>query len=329
MTFQETLPIETGFAPVFAEKIAPHLGALEGQRQELQEKGKAQFKVALGIGAALAVAVLVFTGFSTGGIFGAIGVMLLALLGGSIAKGGQSAKYTGALSDLVMPVVCDFLGDTKYEPRPAPLSQPDMLSGMGLVDLHDGARYADRISGSYRGLTFDIAESRLTQQVKEAEDKTSTKDVFDGLLLRIGLPMKATTDSLVTRNLGVVGGAMLGFLAGKDGRGMPTVETGYPPFDKDYVLHARDPEAARTLMKPALLQALMDVADSEAEGGAEGFRAAFKGTDLWMALPRSRPFMEFGSINAGAASIAEELHGVFADMSLVRRVIDRLMDDPA
>ncbi|WGW04185.1 DUF3137 domain-containing protein [Tropicibacter oceani] len=327
MDFKETQPIETGFAPVFASKIAPHMGGLEDQRKTLQGKGARMFKIALGLGAVLGGGVIAYTGASAGGILGGIAVFVLFLIGGAIARGSQSARYTGALSDLVMPVVCDFLGDTQYDPRPGQMFQPEALSTMGLVDLHDQGNYEDRISGTYRGLGFELAETRLTQEVKEAQGKTSTKEVFDGLLIRIGLPMHATTDILVTRNMGQVGGAVLGFLAGDTGRGMPEVDTGHPPFDAAYALHAKDPQAALTLMKPPLLQALMDVGAQESETGAEGFRAAFEGSNLWLALPRSARFMEFGSIDAEAGAVAEELHGVFADMALIRRVIDRLLDD--
>ncbi|WP_425098000.1 DUF3137 domain-containing protein [Tropicibacter sp. S64] len=327
MEFQEKQPIESGFAPIFAEKIAPHLGSLEGQRQELQEKGKQQFKIALGIGVVLAIAVAVFTGFSAGGIFGAIGVLIIALIGGAVAKGGQSGKYTGALSDLIMPPVCDFLGDTSYDKRPGEVFKTQDLSTLGLVDLHDNAMFEDRIAGQYRGLSFELAETRLTQEIKEKEDRTTTKEVFDGLLIRIGLPMHATTEILVTQDMGSVGGAVLGFLAGETGRGMPKVDTGYAPFEASYTLHAKDPEAAMTLMKPPLLDSLIAVGDSEADKGAEGFRASFKDKNLWLALARKEKFMEIGGIETSTDKVTEVLHGIFGDMALIRRVIDRLMDD--
>ena len=53
MDFQETQPIETGFAPVFASKLAPHLAGLEDQRKALRGKGARLFKIALGLGVLL------------------------------------------------------------------------------------------------------------------------------------------------------------------------------------------------------------------------------------------------------------------------------------
>ena len=326
MEFKETRPIEQGFAPIFAEKIAPHLDALEGRRQALQGKGQRYFKIALGLGAVAALAVVLLTGGSAGGIFGGIAVFIVFLIGGAVAKGGQSGKYTGALSDLVMPPVCDFLGDTAHEKRPGAVFDTQHLATLGLVDLNDHASFEDRIHGTYRGLSFELAEAHLTQDIRQEDDKTTSKKVFDGLLVRIGLPMHATTDILVTRELGTVGNSVLSFLAGDTGRGMPKVETGHAEFEAAYALHAKDPEAAMTLMKPPLLQALIEIGAHEADKGAEGFRAAFEGKTLWLALSRNRPFMQMGSIDASAHTVVEDLHGIFDDLSLVRRVIDRLHD---
>ncbi|MFW2541064.1 DUF3137 domain-containing protein [Primorskyibacter sp. 2E107] len=328
MDFKETQPIEQGFAPVFQQRIAPHLGTLEGQRQQLQAKGKTQFRIALGLGVVLAIAVIAYTGASAGGLFGGFAVLVVFLIGGAVAKGGQSGKYTGALSDLIMPPVCEFLGETQYEKRPGAVFETEALSTLGLVDLHDNATFEDRIAGQYRGLSFELVEARLTQEIKEAEDRTSTKAVFDGLLVRIGLPMHATTDILVTRAMGNVGGAVLGFLAGETGRGMPVVDTGYPQFEAHYDLHAKDPAAAMTLMKEPLLDALIDVGDGEADKGAEGFRAAFEGKGLWLALARDQKFMEIGGIDVSTDQVTDTLHRIFDDMALIRRVIDRLLDDP-
>ncbi|WP_136440123.1 DUF3137 domain-containing protein [Pacificoceanicola onchidii] len=328
MEFQETQPIEQGFAPIFKEQIAPHLGALEGQRTELKAKGAQQFKIALGIGVVLAIAIIAYTGASAGGIFGGLGALLVAVIGGAVAKGGQSGKYTGALSDLIMPPVCDFLGDTHYDKRPGEVFDTHALSTIGLVDLHDHSNFEDRIAGQYRGLSFELVETHLSQDVKESDDRTTSKQIFDGLLIRIGLPIHATTDILATRAVGNVGGAVLGFLAGETGRGMPSVDTGYARFEAHYDLHAKEPDAAMTLMKEPLLDALIDVGDGEADKGSEGFRAAFEGKGLWLALARDGKFMEIGGIDTGTDQINDTLHRIFSDMALIRRVIDRLLDDP-
>lgn len=79
MDFREQLPIEKGFASVFAGQIRPELQKLETYRLAKRKKGKTTLLLSLAIGAVISVIIYLA---ADGDVFGlvAIGVIMIISL---------------------------------------------------------------------------------------------------------------------------------------------------------------------------------------------------------------------------------------------------------
>lgn len=330
MTFTERAPIETGFAEVFDCEIAPELEKVEKDRQELLAKAKKHAGIPLGIAGLLAVWSLLGADDWEGRLVGA--VVALAF-GGVIAAflwSRQSGKWGDRLTETVMPVICRFLGGLQHDKKARKRFPLDRIQGLGLIGDFNRSTLEDRLEGTYRDTPFELVEARLRRKSSSGDDdnSSSTKTVFNGLLMRIGVPEPVGTDIFITQELGSFGNKLGEMFAFGTGRSMPRVAFDHPEFESAFAVYADDPDEARSIMPPGFLDTLLAIA--EAEGGKKGaraLRAGFQDDSFYLALERDGKFMEVGSLTRPVDDIEEDLHGVFDDLALIRRVIDRLHGD--
>ena len=224
-----------------------------------------------------------------------------------------------------MPAVCDFLGDLSYDRKARDLFELDRMRSLGLVPDFSRSKLTDRLDGRYRGVPWEMVEARLRKTGTGKDD--SDRTVFQGLLMRVGLPEPAPTTIRIVRDYGSVGNRIMGFLS-QDRRETPRVELDHAAFEAAFEVHADDPEAARDYLPPAFLDNLLDIA--RAEGGSEGARgmaAGFQGDWFYLALSRDADFLEMGGLTRPVESIENDIHDVFDDISIAYRIIDRLHGD--
>ncbi|WP_323768252.1 DUF3137 domain-containing protein [Antarctobacter sp.] len=320
MQFIEKSPIETGFAEVFAQRVAPKLDRLEAKRAELLKAGWRNFGITMAIGVLIGGALAIWNDLVIG-----IFVVVFFLIPAFAIRSSQSKKWSGEVAETVMPAVCDFLGDVQYDRKASNSFSATQAKEMGLVRGFDHAKLEDHMTGTWRGTGFEMVEAKLTTRTKSNSNSSSNEStVFQGLLFRISLPHPAPTRILIARNFGRTLNKLASFFSSDKTRGMPRIETGHVEFEKDFELHAQTPDGVLEYLPPAFLDNLTAIGSAEAEGGTMGLVAAFEGTDFWLALSRTKPFLEMAKINEPVDTITEELHGVFDDMALVRRIIDRL-----
>ncbi|ETA53454.2 hypothetical protein P279_03125 [Rhodobacteraceae bacterium PD-2] len=331
--FIERAEIETGFAAVFASEVAPKLDTLEEERLDRNRRGWRYFGIGVAVG-------LVFGGFlallipdPVGRWIGSGFGLLFGLIGGFAARAHQGSQWSGAVAEAVMPAVCDFLGSLKYD-RDAYAGFPvGRVRELGMGGHFNRTSVEDLMEGIYRDTRFAMAEVTLRHKSRKSGSSksgssSSTKEVFKGLMFRIALPQPTPTRILVARNYGTALNALAGFFSGSTGRGMPRVETGHEAFEKDFELHAAEPDRVPDYLPPAFLNNLVAIGAHESEKGAKGMRAAFDGEDFFLVLERRRPFMEMAKLSRPVHDVTETLHDVFDDLSVVRRIIDRLRGDP-
>ncbi|MGH1411922.1 MAG: DUF3137 domain-containing protein [Pelagimonas sp.] len=324
MDFIERHPIENGFAEVFYDRIEPELNMLESQRLAMLANGKRKFLVWAGVGLALAAGAYAnLPGHDLQWV--SVGVAILGGLGvGAMARSAATKSWGSSISNVVMPPICDFLGDTRYDRRAQNGFSLGRLKSLSLIKSYSKAYLEDRIDGSYDGVDYAMVEARLIDEDRDADGDRSDTQVFRGLLFRIKLPDPAPTTMLITRDYGKIGNKLAGMFSGKSGRGMPRVETGHGKFEDHFELHADDAEAALAYLPDAFLDNLMEIATTEADGGPKDLRASFHDDSLWLALGRSRPFLQMPSANKPVETLVDELHNVFEDLNLVRRIIAQL-----
>lgn len=330
MTFTERAPIEAGFSEVFDSEIAPELDTVETERQELLRKAKLHAGIPLGLAILLAAWSLLGADDWEGGLVGA--VVALAF-GGVIAYflwSRQSRKWGDRLTGTVMPVICRFLGGLEHDKTARKRFPLDRVQGLGLIGDFNRSELEDRLEGSYRDTAFEIVEARLRRRTSDGDDdnKSRTQTVFKGLLIRIGVPEPVGTDILITRELGGLGNKLGEMLSFGGGRSMPRVEFDHAEFESAFAVYADDPDEARRIMPPGFLETLLAIAETEGgKKGARAMRGGFQDESFYLALERDDNFIEVGSLTRPVHDIEEDLHGVFEDLALIRRIIDRLHGD--
>ncbi|WP_299937095.1 DUF3137 domain-containing protein [uncultured Pelagimonas sp.] len=323
MDYIEKSPIETGFAEVFYDRIEPELNMLEGQRQHMHDTGRRKFWLIMGIGIAFAIGAYVLLRDHDYQLFAVIGSLAIGLFVAGLAKSKATRGYSGTVNNLIMPVVCDFLGDTQYDRHAQKGFSLGRFKELKLVGSYDDDYLEDRIEGTQDGVRYAMVEARLTETSTDSDGDSNTSTVFKGLLFRIDLPSPSPTRILITRDYGKVGNTFAGMFSGNKGRGMPRVETNHPEFERHFELHADDAQAALDYLPGAFLDNLMEIA-ATADGGPKGMRAAFDGRDFLLALDRSRPFLRMPGVHEPLDGISTEINKVFEDFSLVKRIITLL-----
>lgn len=323
--FTEQAEIEKGFAPVFRERIAPELDRLESFRLELLGKARRNALIAFAIGAVLAVVVFLTVDGNAGTVFGVI-LLIVGGIAAAVARSMQAGRWTGSVADVVMPPVCEFLGDTSYDRQAGDGFPTGRMRDIGVLASHDKARLTDRLAGTYRDVPYELVEAHLTRRSQDSDNKTTNQTVFNGMLFRIGLPAPAPTTILIARDYGSLGNRMAGMVKGGTGRGMPRVDTGHPPFEDKFELHAAEPTAVQGYLPPPFLDSLVAIALEEGgDAGAKSMTAGFEGDSFYLALWRKKPFLQMARLSEPVHGIEKELHVVFEDISVVRRIIDRLV----
>ena len=326
MTFTERAPIEEGFAPVFADRIAPELDRLEAER--LAHAGQARRGMIWPVG----IAAVLFGAFALFGWNLVVGGIVAVVIGGIAAlviRGRHAGAWQQKIGDAVFPVVCEFLGDCRFDRRAEAGFSLAPLKELKILPAYDSATIRDRLEGSYRDTAFEIVELTLTSRSTNGTNNSSTTTTeFHGLLMRIGVPVAVPTRIAILRDWGGMGNTLAGMFSGGKGRGMPRVEVDHAAFDAAFEVHADDPGAARAFLPPLLLDALLRIGEEEGgRKGAKGMRAGFDDGAFFLALDRRTGFMDLGALGRSAHEVEPEIHKLFEDMAIVRRIIDRLHGD--
>lgn len=328
MQFTETLQIETGFAPIYGDRIVPELERLERERQVTATRATKLAAIPLGAAVLLGLlfalsadtAVELLFAFGLPVVFGALGAFLVWKW--------QERGWAGSVAQSVMPAVCDFVGDLDYD-RDATMRFPvDHARALGVVGGFDRSELSDRMEGTYRGASFELVEARLSRRTTDSDGDSKKRTVFRGLLFRIGVPAPAPGRILIARDFSPIGNRLAGLFSGKAGRGMPQVTMDHARFEEAFEVHADDPEAARAYLPPAFLDNLLAIGEKEGgRTGVKGMTAAFQDRSFYLALARDDDFMAMGRLHRPVGGLEEDLHKVFGDIALVRRIIDRLHGD--
>ena len=325
MEFIERTDLEAGFAPVFQQDVRPKLLALEEER--IERLGTARKWVALALGGAAAViaAIVGIFGIEGFGLFACIAVGMLGVFGALGLRKAQSSGWGSSLAEAVMPAICNHIGDLKYT-KSGGYFPLDQVRDLRLVGSYSNSTTSDLVEGSHRGTKFEVTQAHLTSKSRDSKGNTQTTTVFAGLLFHIEVPMSVSAPILITRDRGAMGnklGEMFSF--GDKGRAMPKVKFDHDVFEAAFEVYSDDPDAAYRIMPPAFLDNL--VAIGESEGGRKGTKAmvaGFKEDSFYLALSRSGGFMDMGKLTRPVTEMEEDLHGVFADIGIVHRIIDRL-----
>lgn len=327
MEFTERTELERGFSAIFSDRVGPALQKIEKDRVARLGTARRWMVICILSGLVLAGAIYAIAP-STGGIVVAVVAVIVGIIAGLVVRGAQAKAWSGAVEDAVMPAICAHVGDLHFDSKAQSGFPVQAMRELGMLGSYDRVSLRDELRGSYRDTEYRMVEATLSKQTRDSDNKTKTSTVFRGLLFHIAVPMTAPGRILIARDHGALMNSLGAFFSGKSRRGMPRVETEHDRFEKAFEVHADDPDGARAFMPPAFLDALLDIGEGEGgKRGAKAMVAGFQGQAFYLALMRSDGFMEMGALNRSVAQMEEDLHAIFADIELARRIVDRLHGD--
>ncbi|HRE45532.1 MAG TPA: DUF3137 domain-containing protein [Terricaulis sp.] len=303
---------EASFARIYKDRIEPFFISNEADRLEAVKIYKQ--RMALGISAALAVAIAAFilSGREWGltlvlGLFagGAAAVWAYQPLG----KVGRRLKQQYCQS-IAEAMGADFaMGD--FAPPAF-----ERLRELKLVPSFARSKFEDHFSGAYKGASFDLYEAHLEQRRTDSKGRTRYDTVFRGQLVRMHFPRDFLGVTIVRRDAGVFNA----FGGGQNnGRKLERVRLVDAALERAFEVWSTDQVEARYLIHPVMMERLMGL-----EKGLHGkrLRCAFEGGDLLVAVEGGNLF-EPGDLfkplvdPARARRIVNELAGVFQVMDQV------------
>ncbi|MWD27148.1 DUF3137 domain-containing protein [Aquicoccus sp. SCR17] len=329
-TFTEQADIETGFSEVFSDRIVPRLDELEQKRQAILSVAKRHATIALAVGVVFGLW-FTWAGEGSGGIGGLIAGFLLPVAFGGVAAfllwKRQAAKWRGSAAETIMPVICDFIGDMTYDHEALRGFPLERIQKLGVIRPFGEAKTTDRLEGTYRDTPFELVQAKLSSNSRRRDDD-GAKTQFKGLLMRIGVPEPISDRILIARDFHGPGNKLAEMFGGGTGRRLPKVDTGHELFEQYFEVYSSNPSVAREILAPGFLDSFVKIAEAESgRHGPEGLEAGFHEESFFMALKRDDEFLQMGALTSPADEIEDELHGVFEDISTVRRIIDRLHGD--
>ena len=104
---------------------------------------------------------------------------------------------------------------------------------------------------------------------------------------------------------------------------------------KRQAVYCADPETARRFVTPGFKSAMVTIDDkiggrsflqSILPGSRTSLTAAFEGDTFYMAIERSKRLLDTRTLLRSDVSIEDEIHTIFADLTLLHRIIDKLRE---
>ncbi|MEM7422370.1 MAG: DUF3137 domain-containing protein [Pseudomonadota bacterium] len=315
-SFTERAPFEAGFEQIFQRDIVPILKDHERRRKDLAKQAT------IGMGGAGVVGAGTTGGSALGGADFGIGLGLFVGVGGVLGlRGFFSQKYTSALAEQVLPILCEFFGDVTYGQQKI---NPGAFSQLGVVGSYHNASLEDPCSGTYRDISYALTEARLTRKSRDSKGRTKTTTVFRGLLIEIGL-FNPAPHIYFAKDRGSIGNWFSETL-GSARDGLTKFNVPHEEYEKIYETYAADVGAAQAFVTPQIVNGLLEIGQIHSSN-PRYVSAAMKGTSFYVAIPLKRGFLQVGSLFKPLTDVEDDLHEALADLTLPKRVIDAFLGD--
>ncbi|WP_373005423.1 DUF3137 domain-containing protein [Hyphomonas sp.] len=299
------------FARIFQDEIRPALQAREGDRLAAIAKAREAGYVGGGIGI---VGVLI-------GLFVAklpILAIVAAMVGfgyawwgaRDVTKLGKEAKTL-----LVAPIARQF--ELSFNEAPGQVASIYRHHDVGIVPDWDRDSYEDLITGTRKGVDFELFEAHLEERRHSTDSKGRTQTrwvtVFRGQCLRFAFHKSFHGRTLVTRDAGF-------FNRFGGGKGMQRAMLEDREFERIFEVYTTDQVESRYLLTPDLMQNLVDM-EKTFHGGK--LKCCFDDGELLITLQGSDLF-EPGSMFKRLDD-PERVRELLSDFAAVFNIIDAVM----
>jgi hypothetical protein len=295
---------------IFEREIAPHIRGLETERAE----GRARFiTTAIAFAAAIPVLLYVIWPLDPGWALLAAAVPLAV---GVTVLRSQQRKFRHRVRDLVMPAICEAIGDLRHRAGGAPIPF-DHLERLGLLPSHNRRQVDDVFEGRHRDTGFVMAEARLRR--RSGGRRRHTRTVFRGLILAVEVPREVCARILIAREAGAIGNRFKGWISGFSG--LARVALPHPAFEARFEVYGDNATVARDVVTPGFCDAMVALADAYRERPIQG---AFRGRWFYLTMPQRGDRFRLGSLFRSLDGLAAEAQQVLHEVRIVHRVIDML-----
>jgi hypothetical protein len=299
------------FARLFRREIAPHVPSLEAERVQ----GRARF-ITTAIAFACGIPMVLYVLWPLEPVYaGVAGILMLAL--GLHMLGAEQRRFRDRVRGLVMPALCQLMGDLRHSAGETPDIPFEQLESLGLLPRHNRRRIDDVFEGRHRDTDFVMAEARL--RYRSGGRRSRTRTVFRGLIFAIRVPREVPARILIARESGRVGNRLKAWIKGFSS--LERVSLPHPAFEARFEVYSDSPALARDVVGPAFSDAM--VALAEAHQG-EPMQGAFRAHWFYLTIQKRRDQFRLGSLFRPLDTLEAEAERALHDVQIVHRVIDTL-----
>ncbi|MEM8589969.1 MAG: DUF3137 domain-containing protein [Pseudomonadota bacterium] len=299
-------------------QLQPAVGRLETERQAVR-KGTLT-RAGAGIGGGVVLALLLWL-FGVG-LFIAIIIFVLGTVGSIALASWHVRSFKDRAATALAPPVAAAIGEMDYERSPFALPEVEDFFDLKVVPRGNRTQFADCLRGRHRGTDFFLVECKVVKRTRtHSQGKTRNRSttVFNGLLVRVSVPVSFDGTVFIGRDFGNIGNWLSG-LVKKIGDMQPVT---FPDsaFEQHYEVYADNEDTARRLIGKDFADAMVRI-DDMAKGGRP--RAAFSNGRFYLSLPWRGGFMEPVGVWRQIEMSPEWLQEIVDEMTLPHRIIDTL-----
>ncbi|WP_121061721.1 DUF3137 domain-containing protein [Chachezhania antarctica] len=319
-TFVERESYEAGFAEVYQRLIVPYLRDLEARRKRVILRSQ---RIILII--ALVALFLAWQAYRLDPIlpimpiaFGAFGALFVYLSRGD--------KLRDELTTFIRPVLSDFLHDVSFaEKTTAEEFRLNTLERLCLVPKADRRTLGPRISGSWRGVSYTLTKARFAEEYRDDDNKSRTRTLFNGILIEVECwnPMPTI---VYLPDFGELGNKVYSW-ATRNVRPPHRLDLSDDDLERTFEVYTDDPEQAQKELDTDFGRKILHMSE-DLQGVEAHMPAAFEGHSFFMAVRLPHGFLNFNVMDRPMSEVDEKIHQAFRDLTIPRRIIDRLLDWP-
>lgn len=304
-----------------ARQLGPSVGRLETERQAVRQGMLTRAGAGVGGGVVLALLLWLFGV----GLFIPIIVLVIGCVGGIALASWHVRSFRDRAASALAPPIAAAIGEMDYERSPFALPEVDEFFDLKVAPRGNQTRFADCLRGRHRGTDFFLVECKVVKRTRtHSQGKTRNRSttVFNGLLVRVSVPVSFDGTVFIGRDFGNFGNWLSG-LVKKTGEMQPIT---FPDsaFEQHYQVYADNEDTARRLIGKDFADAMVRI-DDMAKGGRP--RAAFSNGRFYLSLPWRGGFMEPVGLWRKIEMSPEWLQEIVDEMTLPHRIIDTLHGD--
>ncbi len=301
---------------MFRARIAPHLKGIEADRlQALASRRGRWFWALWGIALAAGLAgygAIHFEWSWAAPFVVTIGSVVLAWSWAEAPIGSYERK----LASWLLEQVGGALDAVHYEPDAGRFSLADFDAAQ-LLPTYNRQAIEDRFHGSYRQCRFQMVHANL--RLKSSGRSSSSRTVFDGVLVEISTPRATRGRIVIARDRGRLGNILSGLF--KPGQ---RVEIAHAEFESSYEVYAEYPDEALQFVSRPFVENFIALQETT---GSEDIVAAFQGATFLLAVNSVNGFAQHVTVHTPVERLKEALELAIHRVSVIFRIIDRLHGD--